>query len=74
MADGKFIYFAKNTCAIALVLTSSWRVALSAFGYENPLNDGQEFIIVAILGAIGSYFLTRNLFQNWENEMLSKNK
>lgn len=73
MADGKFICFAKNTCAIALVLTSSWRVALSAFGCENPLNDGQEFIMVGILGAIGSYFLTRNMFQNWEKEIISKN-
>lgn len=73
MADGKFTYFAKNTCAIALFLTSIWRVALSAFGYENPLEDGQEIIVVGIIGAMGSYFLTRNMFQKWEKEIISKN-
>lgn len=74
MADGKLLLFAKSTCAIAIFLTSSWRVALSYLGQENPLNGGQEFIVVGILGMIGSYFLTRKMFKNWENEILAKNK
>lgn len=74
MADGKFTLFVKSAGGIAILLSSSWRVALGAMGYQNPLNDGQEFIVVGILGIFGSYFLTRKMFENWDNEILAKNK
>lgn len=74
MADGKFSLFVKGAGGIAILLSSSWRVSLGAMGYQNPLNDGQEFLVVGILGLIGSYFLSRKLFKNWENEILAKNK
>ena len=73
MADGKFTLFVKSAGGIAILLSSSWRVALGAMGYQNPFNDGQEFIVVVILGLIGSYFLTRKMVKNWEKEILTKN-
>lgn len=74
MADGKLTLFAKGAGGIAILLSSSWRVALGAMGYQNPFNDVQEFIVVVILGLIGSYFLTREMFRNWDKEIIAKNK
>jgi hypothetical protein len=73
MTDGKFTLLAKGTCGIAMLLTSTWRVTLNAMGYKNPLTDGQEFIIVFILGFIISYFLMLNMFQNWQKGIIAKN-
>ncbi|WP_315921069.1 hypothetical protein [Mesorhizobium sp. SP-1A] len=73
MADGKFTLFVKSAGGIAILLSSSWRVTLAAMGYQNPINDGQEFIVVGILGLIGSYFLTRKMVKNWEKEIFTKN-